>query len=258
MESAPDPVMEVDSIWPTDAEPVASDFKVSLPVIVVVSTPVPVTFSVARGDIFTFPVPAIVAVAPVFTVKSLVAVNVSDVNVKDADAPENINEWVLTLPVPEIVASAPALIEIALLMVRGMVVNVSLAAVPVPNVAEPAVTLPEPVIVPVELALTVISFETANVPGEVIVNVPALTEPKVMARATAPAADIVGAVVKVTTPMRTESFTVGTTPVLQLVVVAHVPDAPVQLFTRAVTEIVTVAVGVPVPAPVPPGVNVTV
>jgi hypothetical protein len=250
--------MDVESIWPTEAEPVASDFNVSLPVIVVVSTPVVTTFKAARGFIFTFPVPVIVAVAPVFTVKSFVAVNVSVVSVKEADAPENASDFVLTLPVPEIVASAAALIESVLLIVRGMVVNVSVAAVPVPNVAEPAVMLPEPVIVAVELALTVNAFETDRVPGEVIVRIPALTAPKVTERATAPAIDIVGAVVKVTTPMLTESFTVGTTLALQLVVVAHVPDAPVQLFGRAVIVIVKVDEGVPVPALPPLGVSVSV
>ena len=72
------PVMEVESIGPTDAEPVASDIKVKFNGDVIVNTPVPAIFIAAMGAIFTAPVPVPVSVAfaPVFTIKLLLIVSV--------------------------------------------------------------------------------------------------------------------------------------------------------------------------------------
>src|SRR5476649_1485066 len=103
MESAPEPAIEFAVICPTEAEPVASDFNVNLPVKVVYKTSPEPTFKVAAGAMSIFPAPVSVGLAEVptwLTVKAFPTVTL----------PATFNEQpvpTITPPVPEAVSVPP-------------------------------------------------------------------------------------------------------------------------------------------------------
>lgn len=115
MESAADPAIEVVVIWPTEADPVASDFNVSLPVNVVYKTLPEPTFRMAPGERFILPVPVIVGFADVpvaFTVNALLTVSVTPVMVKVGTVPLEFGPIVSVLTVTDEALKVGCLLDV--------------------------------------------------------------------------------------------------------------------------------------------------